>query len=118
MTSEQVERANGEIWSAIRTLLEQGAAIQQDYAAGKYEGYEHYSARLDEAARERVEWLKERASLLPQLDEAVTIRRRKTCTLCEKDYYCDDTCTCPCHHRQPCNCDNCRAWLKNEAVSS
>lgn len=43
MTSERVERANGEIWSAIRTLLEQGAAIQQDYAAGKYEGYEHYT---------------------------------------------------------------------------
>lgn len=79
MTSERVERANGEIWSAIRTLLEQGAAIQQDYAAGKYEGYEHYSARLDEAARERVEWLKEQiegALCLGSADN--NLERRKT----------------------------------------
>lgn len=41
-------------WSFIRRVLEQGAAIQQDYAAGKYPTYEHYSARIDEAARERL----------------------------------------------------------------
>lgn len=51
-----LERVNeGELWSFIRTLLSQGCAIQQDYQAGKYETYEHYSARLDEAARERVD---------------------------------------------------------------
>jgi len=40
-------------WSWIRSVLAQGAAIQQDYAAGKFKGYEEYSARMDEAARER-----------------------------------------------------------------
>lgn len=41
-------------WSLCRRILEQGMAIQQDYAAGKYPDYELLSARLDEAARERV----------------------------------------------------------------
>lgn len=49
-----LERDAGEVWSMLRRVLEQGAAIQQDYAAGKYASYEHYSARVDEAARERV----------------------------------------------------------------
>jgi len=40
-------------WSFLRSVLEQGAAIQQDYAAGKYSNYEEYAARIDEAARER-----------------------------------------------------------------
>ena len=40
-------------WSFLRAVLEQGMAIQQDYAAGKYAGYEDLSCRLDEAARER-----------------------------------------------------------------
>ncbi|MCC7158855.1 MAG: hypothetical protein IT281_04895 [Ignavibacteria bacterium] len=48
---------NGKIWSAIRTLLSQGGAIQQDYDAGKYKSFEEYNIRLDEAARERVRWL-------------------------------------------------------------
>lgn len=42
-----------EQWSFFRRLLEQGMAIQRDDAAGKYPTYEHLSARLDEAARER-----------------------------------------------------------------
>jgi len=41
-------------WSWIRSVLSQGASIQQDYQAGKYPTYEHYAARLDEAARERM----------------------------------------------------------------
>ena len=45
----------GKLWSWIARVLGQGAAIQQDYAAGKYETYEHYSARIDEAARERAD---------------------------------------------------------------
>lgn len=40
-------------WSFLRAVLEQGMAIQQDYTAGKYPDYEHLSARLDGAARER-----------------------------------------------------------------
>lgn len=42
----------GKLWSFIRDVLGQGGAIWQDYQAGRYSGYEDYSARLDEAARE------------------------------------------------------------------
>jgi hypothetical protein len=41
------------LWSFLRNVLEQGCAIQLDYEAGNFASYEHYSARLDEAARER-----------------------------------------------------------------
>jgi hypothetical protein len=44
-------------WSFCRTLLMQGTAIQQDADVGKYPTYEHQSARVDEAARERAEVL-------------------------------------------------------------
>lgn len=44
-----------EAWSFCRTLLEQGRAIQQDNDAGKYPTYEHLSARVDDAARERAD---------------------------------------------------------------
>lgn len=45
----------GQLWSLIRTVLSQGAAQEQDWMAGKYgTDYEAYSARVDEAARERV----------------------------------------------------------------
>ena len=47
--------SDGELWSAIRTLLTQGEAIYQDF---KYKPYEEYSARVDVAARERIDWLK------------------------------------------------------------
>ena len=49
---------DGDLWSFLRSVLEQGVAIQQDYAAGKYESYEHYAIRVDGAARERVEQLR------------------------------------------------------------
>lgn len=52
--SEPITTNEGELWSLIRRVLDQGTAIQQDYAAGKYPTYEHLQARLDEAARERV----------------------------------------------------------------
>jgi hypothetical protein len=42
-----------EAWSLMRRVLEQGMAIERDDRGGKYETYEHLSARLDEAARER-----------------------------------------------------------------
>lgn len=42
-------------WSFLRSVLSQGASIQQDYVAGTHKGYEEYSARLDAAARERAE---------------------------------------------------------------
>ncbi len=45
---------DGELWSFFRRVLDQGRAIEMDNAAGKYPTYEHLSARLDEAARERV----------------------------------------------------------------
>ena len=52
--NERLRKAKCLTWSFIRTLLEQGAAIRQDYDAGKFgESYEAYSARIDEAARER-----------------------------------------------------------------
>jgi NTP pyrophosphatase (non-canonical NTP hydrolase) len=44
-------------WSWIRSVLAQGADIQKDYIAGNHETYEHYSARLDVAARERLDQL-------------------------------------------------------------
>lgn len=47
----------GELWSFLRRVLEQGGAIQMDYQTGKYESYEHYAARVDDAARERTEEL-------------------------------------------------------------
>lgn len=50
-------------------------AIQQDYAAGKYPTYEHLSARIDEAAREREDQLDAQRStpaspVTPELREA------------------------------------------------
>jgi len=45
---------DGELWSLLRNVLNQGMAIQMDNANGKYPSYEHLSARLDEAARERL----------------------------------------------------------------
>lgn len=48
--TEWLER---EAWGFLRNVLNQGMAIQMDYQGGKYETYEHLSARLDEAARER-----------------------------------------------------------------
>jgi len=45
----------GELWSFFRRLISQGGDIQLDYAAGRYKSYEEYSARVDAAARERVD---------------------------------------------------------------
>lgn len=36
-------------------MMVQGAAIHEDYLAGVHKNYEQYSARLDEAAKERTE---------------------------------------------------------------
>jgi len=44
-------------WVFLKSVLEQGAAIQQDYAAGRYKCYEEYAARMDTAARERADEL-------------------------------------------------------------
>lgn len=61
-------------WSFIRRVLEQGMAIQQDNAAGKYPTYEHLMCRVDEAARERDEQLtalsaKEAKHASPQVEK-------------------------------------------------
>jgi hypothetical protein len=56
MGDELKARRRG-LWSFLRDVLSQGAAIQQDYAAGNLPTYEHYAARLDAAAREREEEL-------------------------------------------------------------
>jgi hypothetical protein len=45
----------GELWVFFRNLISQGTYIQMDYAAGKFKCYEEFSARLDAAARERVD---------------------------------------------------------------
>lgn len=45
-------------WAFLRTVLERGAAIQQDYAAGNHGSYEVYSARMDAVARDFAEQLK------------------------------------------------------------
>jgi hypothetical protein len=54
----------GRLWLFLRDVLAQGAAIQQDYAAGNLDSYEAYAARLDAAARERESepWLARRAA--------------------------------------------------------
>lgn len=54
------------LWSLLRAVLEQGAAINQDSMAGKYPTYEHWSARMDEAARERADELEQ--ALTAELD--------------------------------------------------
>ena len=46
--------AEARLWSLIGRVLSQGAAIQMDYAAGKYAGIEDYYRRIDDAARERL----------------------------------------------------------------
>lgn len=50
---------DGELWSFFRRVLDQGRAIAMDERAGKYPTYEHLSARMDEAARERVKLFRE-----------------------------------------------------------
>jgi hypothetical protein len=55
-TAEEVrEYVAGRAWSFFGALLSQGAAIQQDYAAGKYANYEEYAQRVSIAARERLD---------------------------------------------------------------
>lgn len=50
---------DGELWSFFRKLISQGTDIEMDRAAGRYNRYEEFSARLDAAARERVAQFKE-----------------------------------------------------------
>lgn len=57
---------DGELWCFFRSLISQGTYIQMDYAAGKYKCYEEFSARLDEAARERVDHFKANRALQRQ----------------------------------------------------
>ena len=50
------EMNDGELWSWVRSVMAQGACIQQDYASGLvHKSYEEYSARLDAAASERAD---------------------------------------------------------------
>ena len=51
---------DGHLWSFLRDVLRQGTNIEQDNQNGAYKSYEEFSARLDAAARERVDQFKER----------------------------------------------------------
>jgi hypothetical protein len=53
-------------WSFIRKVLDRGAAIQQDYMAGKYAGYEEYSARMDKLARDFADELEKNHEQKPE----------------------------------------------------
>lgn len=57
---------NGDLWSLLRNVLLQGAAIQMDYQGGKYRDYEEYARRVDTAASERVDEMRAALSALPQ----------------------------------------------------
>lgn len=57
MDKEREALARGELWSWLKKVMEQGAAIHQDYQSGKHPTYEHYSARMDAAASERADEL-------------------------------------------------------------
>ncbi len=66
------------LWSFLRNVLMQGAAIEQDSVQGRFETYEHFSARMDEAAREReAELLASQSTEM----EAVTAGARRTAEL-------------------------------------
>jgi len=66
------------LWSFLRAVLDQGMAIQKDYEVGQFSTYEHLSARLDEAAREREEeCLRLMNQPLAACDVAATIPERK-----------------------------------------
>ena len=66
MSKTLEDRIRHQGWSFIRRILCQGHAQQQDYAAGKYETYEEFMARVDEAARERIDELRELVGLTPE----------------------------------------------------
>ena len=58
---------DGELWSWVRSVMAQGACIQQDYASGlAHKTYEAYSARLDTAAAERADELAARLVMIPR----------------------------------------------------
>lgn len=49
---------DGEMWTFVRSVLSQGAAIAQGHLGGvKYPDFEAYQRKLDEVARERAEEL-------------------------------------------------------------
>lgn len=55
---------DGKLWSWVRDVMGQGAAIRMDYVAGSY-SFEEYNARLDAAASERAIQLTERLAAPP-----------------------------------------------------
>lgn len=50
---DSATRSHKLLWSLIRAVLTQGAAIEMDSSAGKFASSEDYFQRFDEAARER-----------------------------------------------------------------
>lgn len=69
----------GKIWSFVRSVMEQGASVMQDYAAGKFSGYEDYSAHLDGMSAMRAEefssaWL---AEIESARTNAIALERRR-----------------------------------------
>lgn len=71
MDKEREALVRGELWSWLKNVMEQGAAIHQDYQSGKHPTYEHYSARMDAAASERADEL---AALTAQQEPVAWIR--------------------------------------------
>ena len=56
---------DGELWSFVRSVMCQGADINGDHYAGKFDCYEEYSAHLDAAAAERAEQLRAMLAAAP-----------------------------------------------------
>ncbi len=71
------------LWSLIRAVLQQGEAIGLDHQNGNLGAFEHYSARLDEAAREREADFTELTA--PLQGELIAMLRRyaSECAECE-----------------------------------
>lgn len=59
------------MWSFLGNVLQQGAAIQQDYAAGNFANYEAYAQRMDAAAREREDQIRQE---FPEIGEIERLR--------------------------------------------
>ena len=61
-------------WSDARSILMQGASIQQDYMAGRYANYEDFAARVDAAAREIADGNRYAARAAAQCAECARLR--------------------------------------------
>lgn len=87
---------DGELWSFFRRALAQGAAIEYDYRCQDiYQTYEHYSARLDEAARERVKQFREECADVDSMGTEHTVTVATHCAGCGSDFLTNLPRSCP-----------------------